>query len=252
MAIRKSSSAFTLAVLGVLCGTAMLAIFLGSRLVAYDMVRRMARQDPRLFVVPQTLPVVAASSGAGITLSRFGFTFEAPWQDLDRIEDHKSLAVIFFKSGRSVAVIDPKQQVDRIKMVRDQAAKDGQNPQDSFAPETLASNYQFVNTAFSMTPARVSLLMAGKDMMKDSILLGIKGAEIVYTETGLYAVKVHGWQGFQKGDPAQQVTTILDLFDEQDHELRLKISTRNLATAPITQGDLNRILLTVQADAARK
>ena len=252
MSRKKFTTALSLAVLAVLCGSALLAIFLGSRLLAYDMVRRMARQEPRLSLVPQPLPVSAASSGTGMTFSRFGYSLEAPWQDLDRIDDHRSSSVILFKSGRSVTVIDPMQQVDRIKMVRDQAAKDGQNPQDSFAPETLASNYQFVNAALSMTPGRVSLLMPSKNMVKDSILLGIKGAEIANADTGLYAVKVHGWRGFQKGDPARQAATILDLFDEQDHELKLTITTRDPAAAPITQGDLNRILQTAHADVARK
>jgi len=229
-----------------LCGFALLAIFLGPRLVGYEILRSMRHGQPQLAMVPQPLKDTTASSAEGMAFSRFGYEFEIPWKDLSKINDYKTAASIFFKSGRVVMFMDPKQQIDRIKIMNEEAAKKGRDLQAVFGSEIVASNYQFVKAALSMTPNQVSMFKPGNEAARDLILLGNKGTEIVNAESGLYSVEANGFRGFQKGDPSRgEGRTLLELFDDQDHELVLMISTGNRTTAPVTQADVNCILQTL-------
>ena len=243
---KKLGSRASISVIGVLCGSVLLAMFLGPRLFPYYLVGKMRRREPLLATIPQPLKDSKAATAEGVTLSRYGYEFEIPWKDIDRINNLKTTTWVIFKSGRNVMVDDPSQKPDRIQVMREQAAEDGHDVRDLFGAATVASNYQLVNAELTMTPERVTLLMPGKELARDFTLLLLKGAEALNTESGLYSVEAHGFRGFQKGAPeAGQDRVVLQLFDAQDRELNLSIFVDSRKNAPITQGDVNRVIQTL-------
>lgn len=249
---KKIGPVVTLSVLGVLCGSVLFSIFFGSRLLAYQMVRSVQSNHPELELVPESLADSTINTADGTTLARFGYEFEVPWKDVATIPDDKTAIGIFFRSGRVVAFMDPKREVDRVKTMLESTAGSGKDPRAVLGAETLASNYSLVKAILSVRPGQASLLTPTNEMIRRSILLLLKTLESVNTKSGLYSVEAHGFRGFQRGNPVHGTNrTLLQLFDAEDHEISIFISTSNPTTAPITQADVNRILQTLRrADGA--
>ena len=109
----------------------------------------------------------------------------------------------------------------------------------------MVSNYAFAKASFSMTPQRLSLFMPGMEAKRNIQLLKIK-QQHVYAKTGLYSIQTSKWHGFQTGDPSQNGgSSMLFLFDDHDHEVRLIFATDKQAKTKVTQADVNRVVQTL-------
>jgi hypothetical protein len=206
----------------------------------------MNQNDPRLALIPQPLKDYTASLQEGMSFSQFGYEFQVPWKDLDRVRNLKSLTMISFKSGKTVVLYDPKETLDRLKVMRDAATQEGKDLRVLFGSEVPASNYQLLNTILSTTPHHVSLLSPSNDLVRNSILLTFKRSELVNEPTCVYSIETQNLRGFQKGDPLRdEKATILDLFNERDQDLELWVATQKGASATVTQADINRIVQTL-------
>ena len=249
---KRLNARLTLCFLGFLCATVLGFIFLGSRLFAFDMVRRMRNEHPELAAVPQPLPDSTVNPAEGMSLARFGYAFEVPWKDLDGIRDFDSGSAMSFKSGRRVMFMGPKAHVDRIKTIFESSAGSGKDPRSVLGARTLSSNYEFVRASLETDPTRASLLTPTNEIIRASILLLIKYSESTGFKSGLYGLESAGFRGFQKGSPATgENGATLQLFDADDHEIEIHVATANPTLAPVTQADLNRILQTLRRiDAA--
>jgi hypothetical protein len=181
-----------------------------------------------------------------MSFSHFGYEFEAPWKDVNNVQTFKSLTRIYFKSGRTIVFFDPKQTLDRLKVMRDAATQKGKDLRVLFGSEVPASNYQLLNTILSTTPHHVSLLSPSNDLVRNSILLTFKRSELVNEPRCVYSIETQNLRGFQKGDPLRdEKATILDLFNERDQDLELWVAMQKGASARITQADINRIVQTL-------
>jgi hypothetical protein len=222
---------------------AVLALVCSSHILTYYFAREANHNDPLLTLTPQPLKDYRASSQGGMSFSQFGYAFEVPWRDLDKVDNRKSVTRIYFKGGQVVLFFDPKQTVNRLKVMQDAAAQNGKDLRVLFGSEVPTSNYQVLSAILSTTPYRVSLLTPTNTLVRISILLTFKHTELINQPTSVYSVETHNLRGFQKGDPLRaERATILDLFNEQDQDLELWVATQKGSSAIITQADINRIV----------
>jgi hypothetical protein len=234
------------------CSTAV-ALVCSSRILAYYFARQMNHDDPRLALTPQPLTDYGANLTEGMSFSEFGYDFEVPWKDVDKVRRFKSLTMISFKSGQTVTFFDPQQTVDRIKIMREAAVPTGKDVSVLFGSEAMASNYQLLNTILSTTQRPISILTPSKELVRNWMLLTSKQSELINDPSHIYSIETPRVRGFQKGDPFRdQKATILNLFvDKQDHELQLWVAMKE-SPARITQADINRIVQTLHPSSDPK
>lgn len=220
------------------------AVFYGPQSWASYEARRMLREEPRLAMVPQPVKDTAVNPEPGKSFSCFGYTFEVPWKDVDRIDNGKTLERIVFKSGRVLLLFDPKEKTDRIKTLQGGSAL--------FGAEAMASNYNLENAILFMTPDKVSLRLSRNEAIRNTMFLMIKSTELKKEESALYSVQSRDLRGFQKGEPSRDKVIFLELFDDQDREVEVLVAPDKQGRAKITQADVNRIIQTIHPAAESK
>jgi hypothetical protein len=218
----------------VICCAAAFAVVYGPRFIVYHFARD-TYHDPLLAVIPQPLKDYTVNSREGMSFSQFGYEFEAPWKDVDRVDNLKSLTRIYFKGGQFVLFFDPNQKIDRLKVMQDAAAQNGKDLRVLFGSEIPASNYQALNTILSTTPHHESHLIPSNDLVRNGLLLALKRSELVNGASCLYSVGTQNLLGFQKGDP----------LDKRDRHFEVWVGAQKGTSARITQADINRIVQTL-------
>jgi len=225
-----------------ICCTVALALFYGPRLIVYYYLHR---DEPVFTLTPQSLSDHATNAQEGRSFSQFGYEFEVPWKDVDRVDNLKSVARIYFKSGPVLIFFDPQKRIDRIKAL-DATTQNGNALRVLFGPRAPISNYELLKAILSTTPQDVSPLTGTNDLFRNSMLLTLKLSELPNGVSYLYSIETPSFRGFQKGDPLHdKKVIILDLFNRQDHELELWVGRQQETSATITQADINRIVQTL-------
>jgi hypothetical protein len=209
---------------------------------------RVQLKDPLLGLTPRPLTDTTINSSPGTRIDRFGYSFEVPWTDLEKIDDFRSVARIRFQSGRVITFLNPVDSVGVAQMFRNPklSTTDRVNFQRMYGIDILGSNYAALDAILRMTPDRVSLFAPRRYAIGNAMLLMMKSAQMSGAETGLFEINRGEVRGFQKGDPAKnKKMNLLELFDPSDVEIELWVGTASPAAAPIAQADLNRIVGTL-------
>lgn len=233
-------------IVGVLVCGAVFTIFYGVQANAWYTARKMVREEPYLTMVPQPLKDTRINSSIGMPLSCFGYGFEVPWKDLDRLEEHERIARVVFKSGPVIVFFRPKGKAESVEALQGGDPVQAQQIRALYGPETMASDYELERAILSMTPDQVSVFMPRNEAIRDSTLLLFKTFKVRREQSALYSVQTPNLRGFQKGDPSRDKSTALELFDYQDHRVEVLIGADRHGTVKITQADVNRIIQTLR------
>lgn len=228
---------------------AVLFVVFGVQVETYLIARKITRQKPSMSFVPTPLTDSTPTASSGTKISRFGYELEAPWSDVDRIDDRGGIARVVFKSGRVLVLFNPIDAVDRIHEMQKAAQGTGKPSADIrkvFGSQATSSNFDLVRTVLSTKPEDAKLSISREDAIKLAILLVLKNSEISNAVGGVFSIQTPALRGFQKGDPeggARMV--VLDLFDVRDHEFVIWFAAEPSSGVRITQGDINRIVQTL-------
>jgi hypothetical protein len=74
----------------------------------------------------------------------------------------------------------------------------------------------------------------------------LKTPELSRAESGLFRFQFGGLRGFQKGDPAKTSVVDLDVFDENDRELKIFMGRTKGTEGIIRQEDVNTVLSSIR------
>src|SRR5438046_10757184 len=97
-------------------------------------------------------------------------------------------------------VFDPSAPFDRIKVLA--ANSPGHDSERVFGREALRSNYAFLSAILNVTPRDISPWMPRAQLVRNSVFLMLKRAELASTQTGLFRFQNERVKGFQPGDVA--------------------------------------------------
>jgi hypothetical protein len=234
---------------GIIC-VALLVLFVVYALPIGGLVyaKRQARNSPELWIVPTPLPNVPIERSEGLKFSYFGYEFEVPWNQLKQERKLESMVILNFVNGGVVVFPDPSQKIGDLDAMKQEAAKKGRDVRNVFGDQATRSNYAMRSKILYLTPKDLSLFSSRQEMVTNSVLLLLKPVHAGIVKGGLYSFQTEWLRGFQEGSPAKDLMTIIDGFDDQDHEVELWVGSEKGTNKP-SQADINRILYSLRPDA---
>lgn len=222
---------------------AALGYFYGPALVIYYRVKTTSKSDASFGRVPEPLSTAnVAPSSQKLTV--FGVELQVPWGGEPQIKQWQKMERMQFADGQFVMLLDPSTMVDRIKILAETSP--GHDAEVVFGKEAMRSNYAFLNAMLNVTPKHISLWMPRVQLVRNSVLLMLKGAELTGTQTGLFRFGNETVRGFQKGDPAKSPAVVLDAFDDADREYLIIVGRTSGTNGLVKQADINLILSTLK------
>lgn len=241
----SAGAAITLAVIAVLVGG--FSVFMGLQALILIESHWWQRTHPELSEVPKPLVSTEAAAGKGTEVEAFGFKFEAPWSDLDKIDPGEGFAIVNFRSGLRIVFFDPSGATDVAHGIK--AETDTQRLQRTYAvfgDSPFENNYDFYQTVYSASPGQISLVAPRQAAVRTSVLLLWKISLVYDAETGFYSFRLGKLRGFQRGDPERARYVIVDAFDVHDRQFGFVLTARPGSSARVTQGDINRVVATLR------
>ncbi|PYT91800.1 MAG: hypothetical protein DMG36_17065 [Acidobacteria bacterium] len=220
------------------------AYFYGPALGIYYATKRAVKDDPSFARVPEPLPTNNIAQAASKKLTFFDVEFRVPWNGEVQIKQWQRVVRIQFIDGQFVMLFDPSSRVDRIKVLA--ANSPGHDSERVFGREALRSNYAFLSAILNVTPRDISPWMPRVELVRNSVFLMLKGAELANTQTALFRFQNERVKGFQRGDLARSPSVILDAFDDADREYEIFVGTTKDTKGLVSQEDVNLILSTLK------
>lgn len=223
---------------------AVLAYFYGPALAIYYNVKQNVKEDPSFARVPEPLSTNKTAQAAGQKLELYGVEFQVPWSGKVQRKELKRLVRVQFQDGQFVLMFDPSQRVDRIKVLHENGR--GYQAERMFGSDVMRSNYALMNAVLRVTPKDISPWMPRVQLVRNSVFLMLKEAELANTQTGLFQFQNERLKGFQRGDPSKSPVVDLDAFDEEDREYDMFVGTTKGTSGLVSQEDINLILSTLK------
>ncbi|HWZ45223.1 MAG TPA: hypothetical protein VNW97_17250 [Candidatus Saccharimonadales bacterium] len=251
MPINKRRAILNATLCGAMIGLLVFAVSHKTQIRFRFLAWKVQREQPLVAVLPRPLNDVSVSQDTGVTLSHFGYQFDAPWDDVEKIDLPGGLFRVAFLSGRVIAFMDPAHEVNAIKVMKDDAAQRGEHLEDTFSPEAIASNYAWLRSRLTVTPSQISFWTPPKQVVQYYVFLNLKGVMMQQAETGLFSIQTQRLRGFQMGDPLRAAIHI-DVFDDQDRHFEFWIGAAKEKHTTITQAEVNRVLQSLRPVAENK
>src|SRR6185437_1773342 len=153
-------------------------------------VHEMSQTDAHLGVTPTRLHDTSASALSPNRLEYFGFSYQSPWNTLEKQKVSKTSAVLFFKEGASIIVFDPAGTTGLSAAVHRQT-----KPLASvFGTRAMSSGYDWMASELAASPAEIHWWTRTNNV-RLAVLLGMKSMEITSDCTAIYTVEnpeLHG------------------------------------------------------------
>lgn len=230
---------------GVIAAACPLALPYARPIAALCFVRWQARTRPQMWIVPRRLDGSSGEQMGGRKFSYFGYEFDSPWTEVDKEKKFDSAVTLSFSNGAAVTVFNPATDVNELQVMKDEASKRGRSMESVFGEEATRSRYALRSKILNLTPKDLNLFSSRQEMVGNSVLLVMKGAELSQMKGGLYSFQTNWTRGFQEGSPDRDNIVVIDAFDSRDNKIELLIGAAPSGNRP-TQAEINRILYTLR------
>ena len=208
--------------------------------------RRLARTNPELALSLLDLPDNRISKAPGTRLSYLGYSFEAPWRDLDsaNVKVRGNTAIIPFHSGifivlmtnSSREILDTLEKPNREIMNRQFCSV--------YGLEACESDYGFMKTVFTTTPNEISWRTPRRKGQAELYLLLLRMG-LSLDKSGTFSVQTQGFKGFQFGDLAKNNgKKLIDDLYSGEGKVQFIFGSR---AGRLSQPEINRVLQTLTA-----
>jgi hypothetical protein len=203
-----------------------------------------ARNEPKLWIVPEPLSLTPASHADGETFSYFGYEFESPWNGLRQQRKTESVVLLTASTERSIMVFAPAKETE-LDFLKRTTAEKRIDVGDVLGEDTTRSSYALLSKKLFLTPADLRLFSSRKEMVANSVFLMLKKVDCQYW-SGLHWFKTEWFRGFQKGDPTLDMAVNVEAFDAADRKLMLVIAAQKDARHRLSQAEVNTILASLR------
>ena len=230
---------------------AVVAAYFGPQVVAYWRVRKesvRSNDDPPRgwSSVPHPLTDLALSHAEGTILSYYGFRFEAPWKEVDRVRDTERTIEVRFKSGQSISLANPDYfYADPVS--NDYAKADPEVFTRAFGPAIRESKYAQFREVVSTTPSQCWPFQSHRQFARCCVLLEIKGLWFEHNSAApdILTFETETYRGFEISGLSRDWQNVsVNLFDDTNHWLLLNISGDDRTGIRINQAEVNRVIQT--------
>lgn len=184
------------------------------------------RSFPEVSQLPRPLSDTSVAQAKGISVSAFGWEFEAPWQRVSSTRKIELFETTFFEGGQGVRFVNPSESFSAVGLVL-QSKSEERAMQSQFEAEfgadATTSGYDFENTVLNTTVKDVSLFMSYKRAQRNCRLLFLKSMDLSDAKSGFFSFSFGNLHGFQMGDPAKTRGIAIHGYDSQGHRVELFI-----------------------------
>jgi hypothetical protein len=222
--------------------------FFGVQTIYVYETRRMAKNNPILWITPVELSDLSISKAESKKLSYLGYDFEVPWSDVDeektRVIGNK-VATIVFRSGNVISIWS-KPQNGLVSLVVNEGEIDRNKLAQMFGVEAAKSDYDFERAALGVIPDDISIFISRKQAVQRGTLVMMKSMFLpTGSETGVYSIRTREFKGFQYGRPRNSMNGLsVELFGTDAH-LQIVFGQKLNGAVAISQADVNRVVQTL-------
>lgn len=208
----------------------------------------MEKLDSCLALTLGPLPQEEASQSPGSKQTYFGYEFEAPWPQPERVVASSSMVDLVFHGDYGVIFWNPAERHNLIA----QLTADIQQPKLKMELETVIgkdaarSDYDWLRGELDMTPKQISPALSKRGAVQRLTLLRIKSTECTNKPSAFYAFQSQNVKCLQIGDPSKDRSIEVRCFDPSDREFNFHIGARKDSGLHVTQMDINRMIQTLR------
>jgi hypothetical protein len=220
-----------------------------AHIMAWYTAKSVVKDDPRAALELQALPDSRVGAlGDGLTVSRFGYSFQVPWTKAVTQNDWKTVYVMGFEDGSSLMIEDPANHMDILSAAHENEAEVRKGLQQLLGEDAVRSHYEYAEAELGTLPAEISFFHSRRRNARAMTLLMMKSLEIPEKAGVIYNVSSAQVRGFQFGDPGKAPTLVeLLLFDKHDRALKLTLrGPRGGMTPVLTQEQINGVVASVR------
>jgi hypothetical protein len=208
-------------------GFAVFLFFYARPLVFLVQTNRELRNSPGIWIVPK--PITSTPLAHPIAkkqiVSYFGYQFESPAPEVKEEPKAENLVVLNFSDCARVVILKPQPSGPLTSLIHQMPPNATRSFEVVYGKEAVRSDYEFRRTVLNMTPKDLSLFASPRQMVRNSVLLTLKGADSQRFKNGLYSFETAQMRGFQEGILALDKGVVIQAFDHQDHLLTLIVGT---------------------------
>jgi hypothetical protein len=206
------------------------------------------RKIPQVSKVPVPLPDFSVSSVPHKRLSRLGYEFELPWDDVDESKDKTvgAIHVSYFRSGNAFwfSTFPPKDFVNGIMKM---AKLDPQGFRQLYGEEAFESDYNFHRTMLQVTPSEITPFVSRKRAVAGQMLLMIKAISMPNAGSGIFVIQASGFRGFQFENPQVHPARVTEeLFNEEGGIDVMFLQKTDGSVPTISQAEINRVIQSIR------
>ena len=208
---------------------------------------RWAFSSPFLNAVPRPIPTTIATPAQERNLELFGISFQAPWKGVAKKTEGEARSVIQFQSGPVLIFFNPENEEDLVAKIRNGDPNVYTRYQAIFGTRFFPDDYSMYAAVYEAAPNQVWPFTPRSRAIRINTLLlwklrfGSNGAG------SIYSVQTGNLQGLQFGDPSQDRSVLVHLFDNEKRQLRLMISSRSGQPGTIPEADINCVIYSIKS-----
>lgn len=233
---------------GSLClGVVIFLFFYLRPLVFLAHTRREFQNSPEIWLVPKPLipAPIASSTAKSKVVSYFGYQFESPTPEVKEARRAESVVVLNFSDCASMAIFKPLPEGGLASIAKQGPPDAGRLVEDMYGKETLRSDYLLRRTILNMTPRDLSPFARPAQVVRNSVLLRLKGVGSQRFKNGLYSFETPTTHGFQEGNLSLDKGVVIEAYDHQDRLLTFVVGAKPSKVC-FGQSELDRIIFSLR------
>lgn len=210
-------------------------------------VRSDSRNKPELWQIPQPLIVKGAVLNANRQISFRGVQFSSPWGDEKVLRDFKRGGLMTFGESRTLLFLSVAETPTNYRSL---ALDGGKNEKfmKLVGEQAMKSNFDCEREILKTTP-NLGLSFNPIVTSHRAMFLFSKEMEAYGGKTGIYEFRTEHIRGFQKGNPGESNSVILDVYDRSDRFTKIIVAGTKNAKPPLSQDEVNVFISSLLIDA---
>jgi hypothetical protein len=222
-------------------------LLLGPQTVpAWWYVRTLAREEPRVHLVPEPLGTLPDPSSEGTRIECIGYELQVPWKGIRQHDTYPLLTRTVFESGKGLACL---KEPGPATIMTEKTTVSKDEIGEVFGHETVASNYAFYQEVLNLTPDSLSIFTPGKKAVGVSVLLILKTILVPEHATAVYSFSTENIRGFLFGIPGKDRSVRVVTFNDEDQVASFLIFRIAGGEEEINQAEVSSIIASIRATA---
>lgn len=241
-------------VLGLLCLVAALGYGVIYLISPWLVSERMCKLDPRLCIVPVSLPTRAEASLSKTTIDHSGFRVRLPNEEVIKTMQGDTVTWISFRKDGNLIIDDPSRDLGMLEI-----AMSDKRTETLVRKEARQSKFKLMQAAMLATPEQVKWWKFRSSdnervvyllLLKFSLLSHLTSAH-AFSLGPIYTISAGEFRGFQIGNPeVSPYEANVDLFDGADRHFAFSVVGPEGHGQVLSQPEINAMVSSIRPSQA--